>query len=63
MVFALMFPGVMENPFFKTQDSEELSKPRPEHAAVAALTAKAPTGSRGWFQVKGLLFTNLLDRG
>ena len=38
-----MFPGVL-SPFFG-QDSEELSKPRPEHAAVAALTAKAPTGS------------------
>ena len=55
-------PRCYGKPVFKTQDSEELSKPRPEHAAVAALTAKAPTGSRGWFQVKGLLFTNPLDR-
>lgn len=34
-------PRCYGKPVFKTQDSEELSKPRPEHAAVAALTAKA----------------------
>ena len=29
-------------PIDPCEDGEELSQPRPEHAAVAALTAKAP---------------------